>query len=114
MNLVFNELSDGIRVIGLGGSLDLAGTASVETRFYAHCNAEVPRIVVDLSATTFVGSLGIRMLLQAIKSAKARGGRLIMIHPAAAVASTLELAGLGSFLLKGGADEAVALLAAGK
>src|SRR6266705_1837608 len=110
MNLEFNELPNGVRLIKLDGHLDTAGVGTVETRFYAHCGGDKPRVLVDLSATRFVGSLGIRMLLQAIKTVSARSGRLLMRNPVPAVASALDISGLGQFVVRGSEAQASAAL----
>ena len=115
MNLEFNDLPNGVRLIKLDGNLDTAGVGTVETRFYAHCGGDKRRVLVDLSATRFVGSLGIRMLLQAIKTVSARGGRLLLLNPVPIVASALDISGLGQFVVRGSEAEAsAALLQPGK
>jgi anti-anti-sigma factor len=115
MNLEFNELPNGVRLIKLDGYLDTAGVDAVETQFHAHYGAHKLRVLVDLSATDFVGSLGIRMLLQAIKEVAARGGRLLMLNPVPIVASALDISGLDKFVVRGSEAEAsAALLQPGK
>ena len=110
MKLEFSELPNSVRLIKLDGNLDIAGVGSVETQFYARCGGHDPRVLVDLAATGFVSSLGIRMLLQAIKTVSARGGRLLMWNPAPPVTSTLDISGLAQFVVRGSEAEAVALL----
>ena len=115
MKLEYSELPNGVRLIKLDGNLDITGVGSVETPFYARCGGPNPRMLVDLSATGFVSSLGIRMLLQAIKTVSARDGRLLMLNPAPAVASALDISGLGQFVVRGSEAEAAAnLLQPGK
>ena len=108
MELIYTEIASAVRRIQLKGNLDIAGVGAVETRFYAHCGGPQPRVLVDLSATGFVASLGIRLLLQAIKTVTARGGRLILWNPLPAVATALEISGLGQFIRHGSEAEGVA------
>ena len=108
MNLAFHELPNGVRLIKLAGHLDTAGVSTVEPRFHRHCRGDEPRVVVDLSDTGFVGSLGIRMLLLAIKTVSARGGRLLILNPVRAVDSVIEISGLGQFVARGSEAEAAA------
>ena len=110
MNLEFTQLPNGVRLLKIDGDLDFAGVGAVETRFYAHCGGEQPRVLVDLSDTGFVASLGIRMLLQAIKTVSARGGRLILLNPTKIVDSALDISGLGQFVVRGSEAEATAAL----
>jgi len=110
MQLEFTQLPDGIRLIRLEGPLDIAGVGAVETRFYAHCGGDQPRVLVDLSRVGFVASLGIRMLLQAIKTVSAQGGRLLLLNPLPPVASALDISGLDRFIARGSEVEARAAL----
>ena len=110
MSLEFSQLPNDISRIKLLGDLDIAGVGVVETRFFAHCAGNPPRVLVDLSEVGFVSSLGIRMLLQAIKTVSGRGGRLVLLNPAKTVDSALDISGLGSYVVRGGDAEASAIL----
>src|SRR5262245_8007620 len=115
MNLTFNKLPNDVSLIKLDGDLDIAGVGAVETRFYAQCGGNPPRVLVDLSGVGFIASLGIRMMLQALKTVSARGGRFLMLNPASTVDSALDIAGLGNFIHRGSEAEAsAALLQSGK
>jgi len=110
MNLESNELPNGVRLIKLDGHLDTAGVSTVETQFFALCGGDKPRVLVDLSATRFVGSLGIRMLLQAIKTVSTRCGRLLMLNPVHLVGAALDISGLDRFVMRGTETAAAAAL----
>ena len=110
MNLEFSNLPNGANHIKLDGDLDIAGVGAVETRFHAHCAGNPPRVIVDLSEVGFVGSLGIRLLLQAIKTVSARGGRLVLLNPTNIVDSALDISGLGSHVVRGSEAEATTML----
>jgi len=110
MNLEFSQLPDDISRIKLNGDLDISGVGAVETSFFAYCAGNPPRVVVDLAGVGFVSSLGIRMLLQAIKSVSARGGRLVLLNPVKIVDSALDVSGLGQFVVRGSEAEASAVL----
>ena len=115
MNLEFSKLPNDVSLIKLAGSLDIAGVGAVETRFFAHCGGSPPRVLVDLSGVGFIASLGIRMLLQAIKTVSARGGRLLLLNPTKIVDSALDISGLGQYVMRGSEAEATAaLLQSGK
>ena len=110
INLEFSSLPNGVSRIKLDGDLDISGVGAVETRFYAHCAGDPPRVLVDLSGVGFVASLGIRMLLQAIKTVSARGGRLILLNPTKIVDTALDYSGLGQHVFRGQEAEASAAL----
>jgi len=110
MNLEYSELPNGVRILKPDGNLDVLGVGSVETQFYARCGGLNPQVLVDLSATALISSLGIRLLLQAIKTVSSRGGRLLMWNPVPAVTSVLNISGLDKFVVRGSEAEAVAVL----
>ncbi len=53
---------------------------------------------VNLSATTYISSAGIRVLLQGFQQFSALGGSLLVVEPSPAVRQVLDLAGLGALL----------------
>ena len=110
MELISTEIGNGVRRIQLRGDLDLAGVGEVQAQFEAQCGGPAPHLLVDLAHTNFIASLGIRLLLQAIKTVGARGGRLVLWNPPPVVAEALEISGLGQFVRQGSAaDEAAAV-----
>jgi anti-anti-sigma factor len=110
MNLECSKLSNDVTLIKLTGALDIAGVGAVETTFYAHCAGTAPRVVVDLAGVDFISSLGIRMLLQALKAVAAREGRLLLLNPTKTVDAALDISGLGPHVVRGSTDEASAAL----
>ena len=55
-------------------------------------------IVLDLSATTFISSAGLSVILTEQRRLEAHGGSLIVSDPAPTVARTIELSGLADTL----------------
>jgi anti-anti-sigma factor len=114
MPIEFQEISDGLRRIIISGRLDIPGTAEIETRFAAFAAASNLRVVLDLTAVNFLGSIGIRSIIINAKAVKQRGGRMVlMVGDNAAVAETLESTGLGALfpILKDNAAADTAALA---
>ena len=114
MPIEFQEISDGLRRIIISGRLDIPGTAEIETRFAAFAAASNLRVVLDLTAVNFLGSIGIRSIIINAKAVKQRGGRMVlMVGDNAAVAETLESTGLGALIpiLKDNAAAETAALA---
>lgn len=64
-------------LIILNGRLDIAGAAEIETQFSA-VSSHAKAAIVDLTATPFVASIGIRLLLANAKALSRRGGRMIV------------------------------------
>ena len=99
------ELEGGVKILQLAGNLDLRGTQTVEQNVLKLCEGYRPQLLLDLSATDMVVSLGIRLLLQAIKTASAHGGRVLLLNPSPAVSSALEFSGLAQFIARGKESE---------
>jgi anti-sigma B factor antagonist len=99
MTIDHQELSDDIRLVKLDGRLDIAGTESVSTRYTALTGANGKRIIVDLTGVSFLGSIGIRMLLSGAKANQQRGGRtVLLIAGNDSVARTLDVAGMTALM----------------
>jgi|688.fasta_scaffold591893_2 anti-anti-sigma factor len=110
MELSLAEIGEDVRLLKLAGNLDLTGTLAVEVKVLACCGGERPLVLIDLSETRFVSSLGVHLLLQALKTVAGRGGRLLFLNPSAPVASVLEISGLSAHAFRGSeADAADAL-----
>jgi len=89
MELEILEESQTLTRLSLKGRLDTAGVDRIETRL----NAALARDrngVVDLSAVTFLASMGIRMLITAAKMLSRRGHRLVLIAPRPLVEQSLK------------------------
>jgi anti-anti-sigma factor len=96
---------DGVQIVKLSGHLDIRGVTNIEPRFHEIFEAPHPQVLVDFSTTDSLSSLGIRMLLQGIKNAAARGGRTLILNPTPQVSDALETAGLGPFIARGSESE---------
>lgn len=101
----------GVQIVKLSGHLDIRGLASIEASFLEVFEVPNPQVLVDFSTTDSLSSLGIRMLLQGIKNAAARGGRTLILNPTPPIATALETAGLGHFIARGTEAEIAAGLA---
>ena len=92
---------EGVRIVKVVGHLDIRGVSSIETRFLENFKTTNPRVLVDFSAADSLSSLGIRMVVQGIKGAAARGGRTLILNPTPPIASALEMAGFAHFIARG-------------
>lgn len=92
----------------LKGRLDAAGTEQVEAAFTAQVRGAAGDSLVDLSAVSFVGSLGIRMLIAAARGADRAGRRMVIFGAQPAVAEVFQTTALDD-LIPVATDEAAAL-----
>ena len=114
MNIETHALGPEQILIVLSGRLDIEGTAQIETAFSA-VSSHAKATLVDLSATPFVASIGIRLLLSNAKALARRGGRLIIFGAEPPVEKVLLTTGVGELatLVATRADAEAALAAVG-
>jgi anti-anti-sigma factor len=94
MEIQYDELSNGIRLIKLIGKLDILGVNEIETKFSGYCSGENVKALVDLSGVDFLASIGIRLLTTNAKSLLSRGGRMVLLNPTLSVREVLDLTGI--------------------
>jgi anti-anti-sigma factor len=113
MDFEYSELEGNIRMIKIGGTLDVAGAGEIGTKFAGYCAGEKPRVLVELSGVDFLASIGIRLLTENAKSLASRGGRMVLLNPIPAVREVLELTGIPAIIpLYGNFESAQAVLLA--
>ncbi|MEU5877994.1 STAS domain-containing protein [Spirillospora sp. NPDC047279] len=78
----------------LTGELDLT-TVDLANSHFAAALSSSSLIAVDLSGVKFCDSSGVNALVRAWKTAKAHGGRLLLVAPAAQLTRILDITGLG-------------------
>jgi anti-anti-sigma factor len=97
MEIVVEEIAGGITKVGLRGRFDTTGAVVVELPFNKIVT-EKQKLMVDLSAVSFLASYGIRVLLVGAKIAKAKDGKLVILCPENNVAKVLKTAGTDSLI----------------
>jgi anti-anti-sigma factor len=99
MSIEFEDVNDGLRRIKLSGRLDIAGTEAISMKFTNLAASAARRVVVDLSAVSFLASIGIRELITSAKAQQQRGGRVVLfVGDNALVAKTLEVTGIDALI----------------
>lgn len=82
-----------IALIALAGRLDIAGVAEVEGEFGTQAR-KARVVIVDLSGTPYLASIGIRLLLANAKALGRRGGRILLCACDPQVEQALRLTGV--------------------
>jgi anti-anti-sigma factor len=67
-----------ITVVTPQGRLDAGNTRPLETELKKHITAGQVRLVVDLEATRYISSNGLRVILIAMKQAQKHHGKLVL------------------------------------
>lgn len=96
--------------VRLTGRLDSAGVEQIESDLAAHVDAGNGPVLFDLAAVTFVGSLGIRLLVAASRRLGKQGRALALFGVQPQVAEVFETVAL-SDLIPIAADAVAALQA---
>lgn len=79
------------------GRLDIAGAEAVALPLATLAGSK-DGLFIDMTGVTFVASIGLRHLVSAAKAVGRRGGRVVLLHPSAAVAEIITTAGLTDLL----------------
>lgn len=97
MQIDINDAGSTARVT-MVGRLDIAGAESVALPL-ATLSGSKNELLIDMAGVTFIASIGLRHLVSAAKAVQRRGGRLVLLNPAAAVAEVITTSGLADLLL---------------
>ena len=80
------------------GRLDGSTAAAHEKSIQELLAGEVNSIAINLSELDYISSAGLRVLLVAAKSAKAKGGKVVLVSPKPAVLDVLKLSGFDKII----------------
>jgi anti-anti-sigma factor len=111
MNLTVDS-SPTLTCIAVEGELDTATAPDLESAIQA-CLAEgTTALLLDLAATDYVSSMGLRVFLSTLKSLRASGGRMVLSGLNEEVQEIIDLAGFAPlFEICSTADQARVVLA---
>lgn len=110
MELNVIQSDDTYTHIALVGKMDVGGVGEIENKFLGYTAARKKNAVVDLSGVNFLGSMGIRIFLDAAKSLAREKKQLILLNPQPLVGEVLEASGIGDIVsLQNDTEAAVAL-----
>jgi anti-anti-sigma factor len=93
MNLTTENLDGGVTKVILEGLLDIPGSQAIDLKFNVIAGSK-RAVIVDLSAVSFVASIGIRTLLTGAKTVQTKGGKLVLFSPQPAVEKVLKVTGV--------------------
>ena len=97
-----------VHVVAVRGEIDLFTAPEFKQRVAAPIDAGSLHVVVDLSATAFIDSSSLGVLIGAHRRLRRHGGRLAIVCPNDAITKTFRITGLDSvFTIVGSLEEAV-------
>jgi anti-sigma B factor antagonist len=102
------QVDNDTHVVAVTGEIDLFTAPEFKQRVSAPIDAGRSHIVVDLSATTFIDSSSLGVLIGAHRRLKLRGGSLVVVCDNEAIVKTFRITGLdGVFTLVPSLDDAL-------
>ena len=96
MNIHQEALANQVYRIAPDGRLDAVTVPALEAVLNEHLEAQRIQLVLDLSATTYLSSSGLRALLHARKQAQAAGGDVVLCCMSHRVREVFEMIGFTS------------------
>jgi anti-sigma B factor antagonist len=100
--------ADGIHVVTVTGEIDLFTAPEFKQRMGRPIDDGVTRLIVDLTATTFIDSSSLGVLIGAHRRLRQRGGSLVVVCDNEAIVKTFKITGLdGVFTLVPSLDDAL-------
>jgi anti-anti-sigma factor len=97
MQMRVDDIGHDVTKASLDGKLDIAGAGAIDLAFNVLVGQK-RAIVVDLSAVTFIASMGLRTLIMGAKTVASKGGRMVLLSPSADVEKVLEDSGVTALL----------------
>jgi anti-anti-sigma factor len=105
------QTDDEITYVSLRGRLDTEGVDEIELKFAGAVISSRQNAIVDFSGVTFMGSLGIRMLIGAGQALANHQAKIVVFAPQPNVLEAMESASLEEIIpVANSADEARELL----
>jgi anti-sigma B factor antagonist len=88
------RLGSSVRLISLSGEIDLHAAPRLDEELYQAIAAGARRIVVDLTAATFIDSSVLGLLLRAATRLRETGGELVIVCDRGTIRRVFEVSGL--------------------
>lgn len=107
MEVTRDEQGESI-VLAVGGSVDIYSSPELRGELKVALEKKAPRIVIDMSAVTFVDSSGLATLIEALQRVNAYEGKLFLCSLPKPVMGVFQLANLDTiFQIKGDREAAL-------
>ena len=88
------QVDDHTQIVELSGEVDALTAPQLGRRLLGLLREGKTDVVVDLSRVTFMDSMGIGVLLNALRQLTSRHGRLVLVCPTERVVRPFEVTGL--------------------
>jgi anti-anti-sigma factor len=89
---------DGIPVIAVTGRLDTISSPAFDEQVASFLSEREGRVLLDMTAATYLSSAGLRSILKVIKHAAAHGSRVGIFSVPAPILEILEISGFQALM----------------
>jgi anti-anti-sigma factor len=93
MQLLVDELPNGVTKAALVGRMDIDGAGAVDMRFNVLAGS-ASKLVVDLAGVSFLASMGLRTLMVCARSMASKGRKMAISGPQPNVEKVLRSSGM--------------------
>jgi anti-anti-sigma factor len=97
MEVTFDHLGE-LLLITISGRLDTNTAPEFDAKVAPLLAQPNPRIVIDLSAVSYISSAGLRSILQLVKHTAAHGGRVGLYGAPSHIVEVIEISGFPALL----------------
>jgi anti-sigma B factor antagonist len=102
------KVDSATHIVAVSGEIDLFTAPEFKQRMSAPIDAGCSNLIVDLTATTFIDSSSLGVLIGAHRRLKLRGGTLVVVCENEPIVKTFKITGLdGVFTLAASLDDAL-------
>jgi len=92
------DINDNVRIIRLDGRLGSPEVDKLESPFSALAASAGKDVLVDLAGVSFIGSMGIRMLISTARAKQHKGLKLVLFGAHELVQEVLDQVSLGDII----------------
>jgi anti-anti-sigma factor len=97
MEMTIETLSDGVTKVNLVGRLDIAAALKIDMQFNIVSGSK-RKVIVDIEHVSFLASIGIRTIVTGAKTAKSKGGQMVLLKPMPDVEKVLITSGIDTII----------------
>jgi anti-anti-sigma factor len=97
MEIRTEELPGGVTKVVLAGNLGIEGAAAIDLQMNVIAGAH-QAVLVDLQKVSFIGSMGLRVLVSPARALKSRGGKMVLFGPNEMVEKVLHTSGIDQMI----------------
>lgn len=93
-SLTEDRVASGAHVVAVAGEVDIFTAPELKRTIGGAIDGGARELVIDLTATRFLDSTALGVLIGAVKRLRPLGGRLIIVNTEPSTAKTFEITGL--------------------